>query len=201
MVQRQEIMKQESSLPKLLITAFILSLLFLSSSVLLTMYQQHVLIGKDTNFGDIRFGNGTVIIKGHQSQLSQNDIVSVGGRDYIKLTGKQVSVSGNTYSQAIRTLSTTFFQNLLFEQPIQEFSLPKSSKITVDGDQILITPLSDSVLNIQTKSSNYNIEFSNGITYINTEAKTMLKLQKINGKVKVYLIGFQNYQSIRSETK
>lgn len=175
-------------------------MVFLSSSILLTAYQQHVLIGTNTSFGDIKFlGNNTVIIKGHQSQLAQNDIVSIGGRDYIRFTGKQVSLSGNVFSQGIRTLSTTISQNLLFEQLILQFEVTKTSKISVDDDQILITPLSDNVLNIQTKYSNYNIEFSNNITYINTEAKTMLKLQKVNGYIKVFLIGFDSHKTIISE--
>lgn len=111
--------QEENQYAKFLLTLFILTMVFLSSSVLLTAYQQHVLIGSNTTFGDIKFlGNNTVLIKGHQSQLSQNDIISIGGRDYIHLTGKQVSVSGNTFSQGIRTLTTSISQNLLFEQVI-----------------------------------------------------------------------------------
>lgn len=195
-------MTKGDSFSKLLLTAFILSLVFIFSSVIINAYPQKLVIGKDTVIGDIKFiSNNTVLIKGNQVQLSQNDLVSLGGRDYIRITAKQVSLQGEIYNQGIRLLSPLLSQNMLFEQRIATFSSSKTAKIIIDSDQIQITPLSSDIINIKSKGENYNIELSNGISYINTASKTMLKLQKSKDNINVYVIGFINYQNIVVETK
>ncbi len=195
-------MIKDDSFSKILLTAFVLSLVFIFSSVIINTYPQKLVIGKDTVIGDIKFiSNNTILIKGNQVQLNQNDLVSLGGRDYIRITAKQVTLQGEIYNQGIRLLSPLLSQNMLFEQKIATFTSSKTAKISIDSDQIQITPLSLTILNIKSKGENYNIELSNGISYINTASKTMLKIQKANDNINVYVIGFINYQSIRVEVK
>ncbi len=190
-------MKQDSSLPKLLLTVFILSLVFLFSSAIINAYPQKLVINKDTVIGDIKFiSNNTILIKGNQVQIGQNDIISIGGRDYVKITANQVSIQGEIYNRGIRLLSPLFTQNMLFEQKIVTYSSLKSARIIIDSDQILITPISSNIFNIKSKNENYNIELSNGISYINTASKTMLKLHKTKENIDVYIIGFINYKNI-----
>lgn len=195
-------MTKDDSFSKILLTVFILSLVFIFSSVIINAYPQKLVIGKDTVIGDIKFiSNNTVLIKGNQVHLSQNDLVSLGGRDYIRITAKQVSLQGEIYNQGIRLLSPLLSQNMLFEQRIATFPASKTAKVIIDSDQIQITPASSDIINIKSKGENYNIELSNGISYINTASKTMLKLQKSKDNINIYVIGFINYQNIVVETR
>lgn len=189
---------ESSSLGKALFLLALLAITMLSTSTVLQMYPQHLYLNNQTiinaNIGN--FENGHVNIKGNQVSYTQNDIIAVEGRDYIRITGKQVQISDSKYLPGIRQVTASLYQNILFEQRIGTFSINKIGQIIVDNEVINIIPLSSTAVNIKTVDSNYIVEFSQDITYITTNAGTMLKLTRTDSAITVSIIGLKTYNRL-----
>jgi len=186
------------SIPKIVLLVFMLTIVFMSTSVLLAIYPQHLYIDKRTvidstiGFND----NNTVNIRGNLVQYSQDDIIPINGKDYVRITGNQVQLGESVFTPAIRIVTAKFYQNILFEQSVGEFNINRAAQVSIEGYIISMIPLSATIINIRTSDSNYNVELTQNITYINTKNGIMLKIQKINDKIKVSIIGIQNYQNV-----
>lgn len=190
------------SIPKMLILVGMLIMVYMSTSVVLAAYQQHLYIDNKTVI-DASVGfkdNKTVNIKGNMVQYGQNDIIPVNGQEYIRITGNQVQMGNNLFTPAIRTVTAKIYQNILFEQKVGEFNISRAAQVGIEGKTVALIPISTNIINIRTVDSNYNVEFTQDIIYINTKDGVMLKLQKDNSKIKVSIVGLKNYDNVWMRT-
>lgn len=188
----------ERSVPKIVILMSLVFIIISLTSAVLTSYPQHLYLDDKTTIGSVAFtGNNSVIIKGNQIAYGVGDYIALdNSRDTIRITGNQVQLGTEVYSEAIRTLSASLSNNILFTQSIGTFSVNQVAQIGIDGDIINIIPISSDVLNIQTAGSNYNIQFVQETTYITTENGSMLKISKEDDIVSIFIVGIKNYQNI-----
>lgn len=192
--------KSEYSLPKTIIILTIVLILTISSTIALTSYPQHIYLDNKTKFKDISFQNNNVVtVKGNQVTYNTGDTILLEGREYIKVTGKQQQYGNFLLTPAIRTLSSTISQNVLFEREIGRFKInSQSAQVTIDKTIINFIPLSLNIINIQTASTKYNIDLtSTNKTYLTFENGIMLKLEKNSNIIKIYIIGLSEYNNIK----
>ncbi|CAG0948604.1 MAG: hypothetical protein OIN86_12940 [Candidatus Methanoperedens sp.] len=193
---------EESGFMKALVLTTLLALTMLSTSVVLTAYPQHLYINNGTIINsDLKFvNNNSVNIKGHQVQYGQNDIIPVGeGRDYIKITGRQVQLGESFFMPGIRTITAGLYQSVIFEQKIGSFGIDKVGQISIDGNVINVIPASQNTVNVRTATSNYIVEFTQSNTYIKS-GNAMLRLNKNGNVISIYLVGFSNYNRVLVRT-
>jgi hypothetical protein len=189
---------QQPDLIKSIVIFGLLGFVVIISSVVISVYPQHIWVSNSTVIDSIvgNFHNGTVNIKGNQVQYSTGDSIMLNGKDYIRLTGNQVQIGGNTYENAIRTISASIDQNVLFQQKLGTFT--NSATVTIDNTIINMNIVNATILNVQTADSNYNIEFMNSVVYI-TSGNVMLKLINSYPLIDVYLIGTGSHNKITFE--
>ncbi len=192
----------ERSIPKIVLLVAALVLVFMSTSVILAAYPQHLFIDNKTVINSaVGFkDNHTVNIRGSMVQYGQNDIIPIDGQDFIRVTANQVQLGNSTFVSGVRQLSARIYQNVLFEQQIGEFDISRAAQVGVDGDVIALIPISVNVLNVRTSDSYYNIELVQGISFLKTKNNIMLKLQKENNKIKVSIVGLKNYDNVWMRT-
>jgi hypothetical protein len=159
-----------------LISIFLLFLIFISSSTLLSMYPQHLYIDNLTRIATTSFPSpNNVSISGHQQSYSSGDTIFLQGQEYIRITGNQRPIGTLLLTPAIRTISASFLNNPLFERNIGSFSVNSASLLTIDNVSLSLIPISQTILKVQTSDSNYNVEFVSPTTYI-TSNNILLKL-------------------------
>jgi len=190
------------------ITIFILiGLIFFSTSIVLTSYPQHLAINEQTKIEFIKFlSNNTAIIKGNQVQFATNDVIPITGRDYIKITGRQVQINSQDYPEGIRTVASEWYQNVLFTQRIGKFQSNQTAQIIIDGTSFVLTPLSQDTISVtatdlsNTKDQNhYNIIFKQNTVYIN-ENGIMLKFTMAGDIITVNTVGLDKHNKIMIRT-
>lgn len=176
-------------------TAILLALLFListSTSLILSSYPQHVLLDNATKIGDVKFTDGAVIIKGNQKPIGTGDVIPLEGREYIKIQANQKQLFGRFYTEGIRTVVPQIKQNILFQQPLGEFDTNKIIQVGANNIVFNFIPINEAVYNVNTftgsNSESYNIQFTQGIVYVNFQ-DIMLKLEQKGNKIKINLIG------------
>lgn len=194
MLKKQQ---QVTNLIKSIILIGLLTGVFMFNAVIISSYPQHLYLNNNTVIESIvgNFNNSTVNIRGNQVQYSSGDIIFLEGRDYIRITGNQVQLGGDIFTSAIRTISASLSQNVLFEQKIGSFGLNSAGKLVIDDVVINLIPVSRNVLNVRTSSDNYNVELINNIVYIK-KGEVMLKLVQNNNDINIYLIGTKNFNKI-----
>jgi hypothetical protein len=187
--------KENPDVIKIIVIIALLTGTMVFSGVLISSYPQNLWVSNSTVIDSIvgNFHNGTVNIRGNQAQYSTGDSIMLNGKDYIKITGRQTQIGSTTYEGAIRTVSSSIDQNVLFQQRLGTFST--TATVTIDSVIINLKPVNATILNIKTSDSNYNVEFTNGIVYI-TSGTVMLKLINSNPLISVYLVGTGNHNKI-----
>lgn len=189
--------KNERDIGKIALLSFLLFSVFISTSIVLSVYPQHILIDDKTVL-DAKVGfkdNNTVNIRGNMVQYKAGDIVPIEGRDYVQITGRQVQLGSSSYTEGIRRLSASLTQNVLFEQEIGEFSMKNAAQMGIDGETIVMVPISQSVISVKTSDSSYNIELQQDTAYIRA-GETMVRLSKSGSSIKIFIIGIRSYESI-----
>lgn len=191
-------MGSERSTPKIAILMSLIVLLTSITSMVMSSYPQHLYIdNKTVILNAIGFlDNNTVNIRGHQTQYGAGDSIAIDGRDYIRITGRQVQLGSSNFSEGIRTLTASLTDNVLFQQMIGTFTINQVAQVGVDGETVSIIPISMNVVNIRTDDSVYNIEFVQDTTFITTKNKVMLKLTKEKDTITIFVVGIKNYQNI-----
>lgn len=189
--------QQETNMVKPLILIGLISSMFIFSAVVISSYPQHLYLDNqsviDATVG--YFNNNTVNIRGNQVQYSTGDVIVLEGRDYIRITGNQKQIGDDIFTGAIRTVTASISQNILFEQKIGSFGLNSAGKLVIDDVVINLIPVSRNVLNVRTSSDNYNVELINNIVYIK-KGEVMLKLVQNNNDINIYLIGTKKFNKI-----
>lgn len=189
---------QQTNLIKSIVLISLLVSVFIFSGIVISAYPQHLWVNNQTVVDSTvgNFNNGTVNIRGNQAQYSSGDVILLDGKDYIRIIGNQKQIGDDTFINAIRTVTASISQNVLFEQRVGSFPISNSAgKIVVDDVVINIVPITNDIVNIKTSDSDYNIQFVANKAYI-TSKSIMLKLVKINNEMEIYLIGTQKYGSI-----
>lgn len=186
---------EQIDITKVIVMSILLLSLFSSSSVLLTMYPQRLLVDNSTSIDSIlKFTDKGITLRGNQIQPSSDDIIPLNGRDYVRITSRQIQIGDNTYREGVRTVNPLFSQNIWFSQYIGEFQPTQSVKIGIDNEVIILTP-SFNTIKVQTpESDSYTIQFKDNVTYLKSKS-VMLRLEKTD-KIRVYLIGFKETNSI-----
>ena len=189
--------RDQRSTPKIIALTAIVFIITSITGVILTSYPQHLYISNNTVIDAIAGfeDNNTVNLRGNQVQYNPGDIIPLEGRDYIRITGNQVQLGDTIYSEAIRTITASLSQNVLFPQKIGEFTINQAAQIGIDNEIINIIPVSMNVVNIRAPDSNYNVEFVQEKTYFKT-AGNLFELTNRDGKITVSAIGIRNYQTI-----
>lgn len=201
---RRRIKFEEESTTVKSITIFILiGLLFFSTSIALTSYPQHLAISNRTIIQEIRFiDEKTVLIRGNQVQVGTGDVIPLEKRDYIRITGNQVQIGKINYPEAIRIITSEWYQQILFSQNIGKFESSQTAQVIIDETSFVLTPLSQDITSVTVtdtsnpkKQSHYNIVFKKGTVYIN-ENGIMLKFTKTRDIVTVNTVGFDKHTRI-----
>ncbi|MDD5453915.1 MAG: hypothetical protein PHW62_00245 [Candidatus Ratteibacteria bacterium] len=202
-MRRSRKFEDESTTAKSLIIFGLIFILFFATSIALTSYPQHLAINEKTVIQTIKFiGNNTAIIRGNQVQYGTGDVISIQGRDYIRITGNQVQIGKSNYPEAVRTIVSEWYQNILFTQKVGSFKSNQTAQIIIDSTSFVLTPLSQDTISVtatnilNTKNQNhYNIVFKAGTVYIN-ENGIMLKFTKTEDVVIVNTVGFDRHNKI-----
>ena len=197
--------ENEPTTSKSLLIFGLIFIIFFSTSIAITSYPQHLALSNGTVIQTIKFiGGNTVMIKGNQVQLSSGDIIPIegAGRDYIKLTGNQVQIGKTDYPEAIRTVTSEWYQQILFTQRIGKFQSNQTAQIIIDETSFVLTPLSQDTISVTaTEISNpknqnhYNIIFKQQTVYIN-ENGIMLKFAKTGDTITVNTVGLDRHNKI-----
>lgn len=205
-MRRSRKFEEETSTTAKSITIFVLiGILFFSTSIAITSYPQHLALSNGTVIQTLKFISGnTVMIKGNQVQVGTGDIIPIegAGRDYIKLTGNQVQIGKVNYPEAIRTVTSEWYQQILFTQRIGKFQSNQTVQIIIDETSFVLTPLSQDTISVTAtgisdpeKQNHYNIVFKQGTVYIN-ENGIMLKFTKTGDTVTVNTVGLDRHNKI-----
>ncbi len=189
---------QQTNMIKSIILISLLTGVFVISGVVISAYPQHLWVNNqtvvDATVGN--FNNSSVNIRGNQVQYSSGDVIFLEGRDYIRITGNQKQIGSDTFIGAIRTVSASIEQNILFQQKVGSFPINNSAgKLIIDDVIITIVPITNTIVNIKTSDSDYNVQFVANTVYI-TSKSIMLKLIENNGNIEIYLIGTSGYNKI-----
>lgn len=182
-------------------------LITFSTSITLTSYPQHLALDDKTVIQAIKFiSNNTVFIKGNQVQIGQGDILPLEGRDYIRITGRQVQVGNENYNEGIRTVSASWHQNVMFTQRVGTFRSGQAAQIVVDRTAFNLVPISKDVLRVTVVDlvnpkyqNHYNVQFTQDTVYIN-ENDIMMKLVNKDGTITANLVGLKKYTKILMRT-
>lgn len=189
---------EERSIPKIVILVTSLVFVFMSTSVILAAYPQHIYIDSKTII-DSTVGfkdNKTVNIRGNIVQYGENSIIPINGQEYIRITGNQVQMGNNLFTPGIRQITANFYQNVLFQQTAGEFAINRAAQIGIDSDVIALIPVSQNIIKIKSSTSDYNVELIQDVSFIKTKNGVMLKLQKVDNKIVVSVIGLKNYDNV-----
>lgn len=199
--------EEESTTTKSIVIFGLIFIMFFSTSIVLTSYPQHLALNDQTVIQAIKFlNNNTALIKGNQVQFGSGDVIPLAGRDYIRITGRQIQIGKDEYNEAVRVVSpSSWTQNTMFNQKIGASKSNQAMQIVIDKTSfnlIPIKPISAKIVsvtiddlskkNIQT---HYNIQFTQNTTYIN-ENNIMLKIVNENNSTTVYIVGVGRYNNI-----
>lgn len=190
--------KEESNLIKSIILISLLAGIFMVSGIIISAYPQHLWVDNKTVIEATvgNFDNGHVNIRGNQVQYTPGDTIFLEGKDYIRIIGNQIQFGDNTFTGAVRSLSSDISQNVLFEQKIGSFAISNSAgKVIIDNTIINIIPITNNIMNIKTSDSDYNVELVDNTSYIKSKS-IMLKLIKNDNNIEIYLIGTGKYNKI-----
>lgn len=190
---------------KTILLLFLITIIFFSTSAVLTSYPQHLYISNSTKIDVVKFLDGNkLLLKGNMVQYGAGDVIPLEGnrREYIRITGKMAQIGGSTYKEGVRTITSDISQNILFSQEVGMFGTDSIAQVVVEDTVINLIPITTDVINVNVQSlnsrktiNNYNLQFTQSTTYTNDNG-IMLQLTKKKAKVYVKLIGIKPYKNI-----
>lgn len=197
---------QPTTTKSILIFGLIFIITF-STSITLTSFPQHIALNDKTVIQAIKFiDDKTALIKGNQVQLGKGDIITLEGRDFIRITGNQVQVGTSNFSEGVRTVGASWHQNVLFSQKVGTYDSNKVAQIVVDKTAFNLIPMPSDVLSVtisdlsnRKNEQHYNVQFTQDTLYIN-ENDIMLKLVRTGKSTTASLIGLKKYNNIIMRT-
>lgn len=187
---------------KISATILLLAVILFSNALITSSFPQNILINEDTtfNFGGnlLAFQNvsehgATVILNANQESVNNRDVIAMGGRNSILLTGKQVTVGESDFYSGQVTIPTRMNHVILFEQSTLELKDDlKDIEINFKAQTISLKNEFEDVYLIHDGVNEYNINLPVGtITYItDKDNEALFKVSHIEGIIKVSLVGY-----------
>ena len=192
--------ESSSTLTKLLFTFLILSFVFLGGNFITSSFPQTILVNQETiiefndnllSFQDIDSSGANITINGLQTSANSNDVIALGGRQSVILTGNQVTSNGNSFFEGLLTIPTKLNHIILFEQ--SQVSIPDTAKqlsIKFMDEEIILVAKGSDVFSVQTGENSYDIQISD-ITYItDTNNKGLFKVWHRDDNYIISLVGY-----------
>lgn len=194
--------KESAVAGKIAATILLLMVILFSNALITSSFPQNILINEDTtfNFGGnlLAFQNisehgATVLLNANQESVNNRDVIAMGGRNSIILTGNQVTVGESKYYTGQVTIPTRLNHVILFEQSTLELKDDlKDIEINFRDEVISLKNEFEDVYLIHDGTNEYNINLPVGtITYItdkNNEA--LFKVSHSKDIIKVSLVGY-----------
>lgn len=187
---------------KISATILLLMVILFSNALITSSFPQNILINEDTtfNFGGnlLAFQNvsehgATVILNANQESVNNRDVIAMGGRNSIILTGRQVTVGESDFYTGQVTIPTRINHVILFEQSTLELKDDlKDIEIDFRDQVISLKNEFEDVYLIHDGVNEYNINLPVGaITYItDKDNEALFKISHVEGIIKVSLVGY-----------
>lgn len=187
---------------KISATILLLAVILFSNALITSSFPQNILINEDTtfNFGGniLAFQNvsehgATVILNANQESVNNRDVIAMGGRNSIVLTGKQVTVGESDFYSGQVTIPTRMNHVILFEQSTLKLKDDlKDIEINFKSQTISLKNEFEDVYLIHDGVNEYNINLPVGaITYItDKDNDALFKISHIEGIIEVSLVGY-----------
>ena len=194
--------KDSAVVGKIGATILLLMVILFSNALITSSFPQNILINSDTvfdfggnilSFQDVNEHGATVLLNANQESVKNRDVIAMGGRNSIILTGNQVTVGENDYYTGQVSIPTRLNHIILFEQSTLELK-DDLKDIEIDfRDQVisLKNEFADVYL-IHDGVNEYNINLPVGaITYItDKDNEALFKISHVEGIIKVSLVGY-----------
>ena len=194
--------KDSAVVGKIGATILLLMVILFSNALITSSFPQNILINSDTvfdfggnilSFQDVNEHGATVLLNANQESVKNRDVIAMGGRNSIILTGNQVTVGENDYYTGQVSIPTRLNHSILFEQSTLELK-DDLKDIEIDfRDQVisLKNEFADVYL-IHDGVNEYNINLPVGaITYItDKDNEALFKISHVEGIIKVSLVGY-----------
>lgn len=183
-------------------TILLLMVILFSNALITSSFPQNILINEDTtfNFGGnlLAFQNvsehgATVLLNANQESVNNRDVIAMGGRNSIILTGRQVTVGESDFYTGQVTIPTRLNHVILFEQSTLELKDDlKDIEIDFKDHVISLKNEFEDVYLIHDGVNEYNINLPVGaITYItDKDNEALFKISHVEGIIKVSLVGY-----------
>lgn len=194
-------------------TILLLLVVVFSNAFVTSSFPQNILINEDTTFNfhgnllsfqEVNEQGATIILNANQESVNNRDVIAMGGRNSIRLTGNQVSVGENDFFTGQVTIPTRLNHIILFEQSTLELKDDlKIIDINFREHQITLENEFEDIYLINDGSNTYNIELPVGdLTYITDDENDVLfKVQHIEDKIKIALVGYYPAEEFTVTTK
>ena len=174
--------------------------MFLGGNFITSSFPQTILVNQETiiefndnllSFQDIDSSGANITINGRQTSANSNDVIALGGRQSVILTGNQVTSNGHSFFEGLLTIPTRLNHVILFEQ--SQVSIPDTAKqlsIKFMDEEIILVAKGSDVFSVQTGENAYDIQISD-ITYItDTNNKGLFKVWHRDNNYIISLVGY-----------
>jgi len=194
--------EKDSVIGKIGATILLLIVILFSNALITSSFPQNILINDNTtfNFGgnilsfqSVNEQGASVLLNANQEHVNNRDVIAMGGRNSIILTGRQVAVGENMFYSGQVTIPTRINHVILFEQSTLELKDDlKDIEINYRTQIISLKNEFEDVYLIHDGVNEYNIDLPIGATTYITDKdnEALFKISHLSGMIKVSLIGY-----------
>lgn len=201
---------ESSPLIKLGFTFMIILLVFIGNIFVTSSLPQHILVNQDSmfefnnnilTFENTSINGSSITLNGESFYVENRDVITMGQRNSIKLTGRAVSVSDEIFYSADLTIPTKLNHVILFENPPLVFKDDLEAIKIKFGEQCVHFSIVDQVnhiYEIDTHTNKYNIELAPGDTTYITDDENMglYKFSHKDDTIEISVVGYYGKQQI-----
>ena len=180
--------------------------MFLGGNFITSSFPQTILVNQETiiefndnllSFQDIDSSDANITINGRQTSANSNDVIALGGRQSVVLTGNQITSNGNTFFEGLLTIPTRLNHVILFEQ--SQVLIPDTARqisIKFLNEEIMLIDKGNDVFSVQTGENAYDIQLSD-ITYItDTNNEGLFKVWHRDNNYIISLVGYYGEETL-----
>lgn len=183
-------------------TILLLAVILFSNAFITSSFPQNILINEDTtfNFGgnllafqNVNESGATVILNAKQEPVNNRDVIAMGGRNSIVLTGKQVVVGEEDFYTGQVSIPTRLNHVILFEQSTLGLKDDlKNIEINFRSQTVSLKNEFADVYLINDGVNEYNIDLPVGATTYITDKdnEALFKITHVKDVVRVSLVGY-----------
>lgn len=194
--------KESEVIGKVGATILLLAVILFSNAFITSSFPQNILINEDTtfNFGgnllafqNVNVSGATVILNANQESVNNRDIIAMGGRNSILLTGRQVTVGEEDFYAGQVSIPTRMNHVILFEQSTLGLKDDlKDIEINFRSQTVSLKNEFADVYLINDGVNEYNIDLPVGATTYITDKdnEALFKISHVKDIVRVSLVGY-----------